>query len=148
MIILSISITIFIVLEFANVMILYFKPDSRMGNGVAVFKAWEDSKKEENLHLFVLYMTNWVAGTKLIFIFLLLVVLVVGSETIKLYSVIAMILSISTYFWKLHPIIKQLDEQGEILPKGYSKQLKTMISGFLGLFTMALILYLIFKIIN
>jgi len=146
MIILSISIIIFIVMEFANVMILYFKPDSRMGNGVAVFKAWEDSKKDENLHMFVQYMTNWVAGTKLIFIFLLIVVLLIGSETIKLYSVIAMILSISTYFWKLHPLIVRLDEQGEILPKGYSKQLKTMISGFLTLFSVALIIYLLIKI--
>ena len=143
MIILSISIVIFIVLEFANIMILYFKPDSRVGNGVAVFKAWEDSKQDENLHLFVRYMTNWVAGTKLIFIFLLLVILFIGSETIKMVSVIAMILSISTYFWRLHPLIVKLDMKGEIIPKGYSKQLRTMIAGFLGLFIIALVIYFI-----
>jgi hypothetical protein len=145
MIILSISIVIFIVLEFANIMILYFKPDSRVGNGVAVFKAWEDSKQDENLHLFVRYMTNWVAGTKLIFIFLLLVILFIGSETIKMVSVIAMILSISTYFWRLHPLIVKLDMKGEIIPKGYSKQLKTMIAGFLGLFIIALVIYFIMR---
>lgn len=145
MIILSISIVIFIVLEFANVMILYFKPDSKVGNGVAVFKAWEESKHDENLHLFVQYMINWVAGTKLIFIFLLLVVLFIGSETIKIVSVMAMILSISTYFWRLHPLIVKLDEKGEILPKGYSKKLKTMILGFLGLFILALTIYFIIK---
>ncbi|NTW95456.1 MAG: hypothetical protein HGB31_02405 [Erysipelotrichaceae bacterium] len=145
MIILSISIVIFIVLEFANIMILYFKPDSRVGNGVAVFKAWEDSKQDENLHLFVRYMTNWVAGTKLIFIFLLLVILFIGSETIKMVSVIAMILSISTYFWRLHPLIVKLDMKGEIIPKGYSKQLRTMITGFLGLFIIALVIYFIMR---
>lgn len=145
MIILSISIVIFIVLEFANIMILYFKPDSRVGNGVAVFKAWEDSKQDENLHLFVRYMTNWVAGTKLIFIFLLLVILFIGSETIKMVSVIAMILSISTYFWRLHPLIVKLDMNGEIIPKGYSKQLRTMITGFLGLFIIALVIYFIMR---
>jgi len=145
MIILSISIVIFIVLEFANIMILYFKPDSRVGNGVAVFKAWEDSKQDENLHLFVRYMTNWVAGTKLIFIFLLLVILFIGSETIKMVSVIAMILSISTYFWRLHPLIVKLDMKGEIIPKGYSKQLKTMIAGFLGLFIVALVIYFLMR---
>jgi len=145
MIILSISIVIFIVLEFANIMILYFKPDSRVGNGVAVFKAWEDSKQDENLHLFVRYMTNWVAGTKLIFIFLLLVILFIGSETIKMVSVIAMILSISTYFWRLHPLIVKLDIKGEIIPKGYSKQLRTMIAGFLGLFIIALVIYFIMR---
>jgi len=145
MIILSISIVIFIVLEFANIMILYFKPDSRVGNGVAVFKAWEDSKQDENLHLFVRYMTNWVAGTKLIFIFLLLVILFIGSETIKMVSVIAMILSISTYFWRLHPLIVKLDIKGEIIPKGYSKQLRTMIAGFLGLFIIALVIYFLMR---
>jgi len=145
MIILSISIVIFIVLEFANIMILYFRPDSRVGNGVAVFKAWEDSKQDENLHLFVRYMTNWVAGTKLIFIFLLLVILFIGSETIKMVSVIAMILSISTYFWRLHPLIVKLDMKGEIIPKGYSKQLKTMITGFLGLFIVALVIYFLMR---
>jgi hypothetical protein len=145
MIILSISIVIFIVLEFANIMILYFKPDSRVGNGVAVFKAWEDSKQDEDLHLFVRYMTNWVAGTKLIFIFLLLVILFIGSETIKMVSVIAMILSISTYFWRLHPLIVKLDMKGEIIPKGYSKQLRTMIAGFLGLFIVALVIYFLMR---
>jgi len=145
MIILSISIVIFIVFEFANIMILYFKPNSKIGNGVAVFKAWEDSKQDENLHLFVQYMTNWVAGTKLIFIFLLLVILFIGSETIKMVSVIAMILSISTYFWRLHPLIVKLDMKGEINPKGYSKQLRTMITGFLGIFILALIIYFIMR---
>lgn len=37
---LDISIIIFIIMETANVCILYFAPDSRRGNGVAVFNHW------------------------------------------------------------------------------------------------------------
>ena len=55
-----------------------------------------------------------------------------------------MILSIATYFWKLHPIIKQLDHKNKISPKGYSKTLDLMITGFLIMFSLALIIYLVF----
>lgn len=54
-----------------------------------------------------------------------------------------MILSISTYFWKLHPIIKKLDKNGKITPKGYSKVLGYMIGGFLCMFSLALILHFV-----
>lgn len=53
-----------------NVLILYFMPDSKMGNGVAVFDSWHDVKKDEVLDMFAHYMAYWVAGVKLIFIFL------------------------------------------------------------------------------
>jgi len=141
--ILDISMIVFIIMESANVCILYFAPDLKMGNGVAAFNEWEKSKESKHSHLFAEYMTYWVAGTKLIFIVLLLVILFTGSETTKIFSVGAMILSIVTYFWKLHPIIKVLDSQGEITPKGYSKTLAVMISFFLVMFSAALILYFI-----
>lgn len=141
--ILSISIIIFCVMELGNVLILYFMPDSKLGNGVAVFDSWRDVKKDESLDLFPHYMAYWVAGVKLIFIFLLMVVLFTGTEVTKMWAVIAMILSIATYFWKLHPIIKKLDRMNKITPKGYSKILGFMIIGFLLMFTIALIIYLI-----
>lgn len=141
--ILTIAIIIFCVMELGNVLILYFKPDSKMGNGVAVFDSWRDAKKEEALELFAHYMAYWVAGVKLIFIFLLVVVLLTGTETTKLWAVIAMILSIATYFWRLHPIIKKLDKMNKITPKGYSKVLGLMIAGFLIMFSSALIIYLL-----
>ena len=143
--ILSIAILIFCIMETANVFILYFWPDSRLGNGVAVFDNWNDAKKDESSDLFAHYMTYWVAGTKLIFIVLLLVVLFTGTETTKVYAVGAMILSIATYFWKLHPIIKKLDEMGKITPKNYSKVLAIMILGFLIMFTGALIAYFVLQ---
>lgn len=141
--ILDIAMIIFILMESANVCILYFAPDSKLGNGVAVFNEWENSKQDESKHLFARYMTYWVAGTKLIFIVLLLVILLTGSELTKLCGVGAMILSIATYFWKLHPIIKALDKEGQITPKGYSKALGYMITGFLFMFTAAFIGYLV-----
>lgn len=141
--ILDISIIIFLIMESANICILYFAPDSKLGNGVAIFDHWEDSKKDENSHLFASYMTNWVAGTKLIFIVLLLVILIVGNEMTKIFGVVAMIISIASYFFRLHPIIKKLDAKGQITPKGYSKALGYMITGFLVMFSGALILYFV-----
>lgn len=141
--ILSVAIIIFCIMELGNVLILYFMPDSKLGNGVAVFDSWRDVKKDNALDLFAHYMAYRVAGVKLIFIFLLLVVLFTGTELTKMWAVIAMILSIATYFWKLHPIIKKLDKMNKITPKGYSKILGLMISGFLLMFVLALIIYLI-----
>lgn len=140
--ILSIAILIFIVMESANVAILYFWPGSRLGNGVAVFNAYFNPGSEEQ-RLFTSYLVNWVAGVKLIFIFLLAVILAIGTEQIKLWAVVAMILSIATYFWRLHPTIKRLDAMGCITPKGYSKALGWMIAGFLIMFTLALVVHLL-----
>ncbi len=141
---LDISIIIFIVMETANVCILYFAPDSKRGNGVAVFKHWESSKADEDTHLFASYMTNWVAGTKLIFILLLIVVLLTANEVTKICSVAVMIVSIATYFWRLHPIVKRLDKRGQITPSGYSKTLSLMIAGILIMFTIVLVIHTLF----
>ncbi len=142
MLILNIAISIFIVLESLNVIILYFAPDFKQGNGVSVFKQWDKSKNDEAHHLFAKYMANWVAGSKLIFIALLIVILFNGDETLKFYSLIVMIISIASYFWKLQPIIRKLDEMNEIEPKGYSYTLSKMISGFMLMFGVACLLYI------
>ena len=144
--ILSIAILVFIIMESANVAILYFWPGSQLGNGVGVFNAFHNSESEEQ-RLFSSYLVNWVAGVKLIFIFLLAVILAIGSEQVKLWAVVAMILSIATYFWRLHPIIKKLDAMGCITPKGYSKALGWMITGFLLMFAAALIVHIITRVI-
>lgn len=59
-----------------------------------------------------------------------------------------MILSIATYFWKLHPIIKKLDKMGKISPKGYSKTLGRMIAGFLVMFSISLIAFFTVSYLN
>lgn len=99
--ILSIAIIIFCLMELGNVLILYFMPDSRLGNGVAVFDSCNDVKEDKALNLFSHYMAYWVAGVKLIFIFLLIVVLLTGTEITRVWAVVVMILSIATYFWRL-----------------------------------------------
>lgn len=93
--ILSVAIIVFCIMELGNVLILYFMPDSKLGNGVAVFDNWFDAKQDENESMFAHYMAYWVAGVKLIFIFLLLVILFTGTELTKLYGVVAMILSMT-----------------------------------------------------
>ena len=87
-----------------------------------------------------------MAGVKQIFIFLLAVILITGNETVRVGAVAAMILSIATYFWRLHPTIKKLDAMGCITPKGYSKALGWMITGFMVMFTLALILHILIKV--
>lgn len=144
--ILSIAILVFIIMESVNVAILYFWPDSRLGNGVGVFNAFHSSESEEQ-KLFSSYLVNWVAGVKLIFIFLLAVILIIGTEQVKLWAVVAMILSIATYFWRLHPTIKKLDAMGCITPNGYSKALGWMIAGFMIMFTAALTVHIMTKVI-
>lgn len=130
-------------MELGNVLILYFMPDLKLGNGVAVFDSQNEVKEDKVLNLFSHYMAYWVAGVKLIFIFLLIVVLLTGTEITRVWAVVAMILSIATYFWRLHPIIKELDKMGKITSKGYSKTLGLMITEFLIMFSLSLIIYFI-----
>ena len=79
---LSIAIIIFIIMESANIAILYFWPGSRLGNGVGVFNAFSNPESQEQ-RLFAFYLVNWVAGVKLIFIFLLAVILAIGTEPVR-----------------------------------------------------------------
>ena len=143
MIWIKIAIIAFIILETGNIMMMYFLPDSKMGNGVGVFKAWEKSKTDPEIHNFAKYMVNWVAGTKVIFILLLIVFLVWGDDKILPFVGAAMTLSIATFFFRLFPIIKDMDQNGQIDPKGYSKTLRWMILGMMVLFAGATLLALI-----
>ena len=140
--ILSIAVILFAVLEILNVIMLYFTPGTRRGNGVGVFNAFEKSKADPEVHALVKYLINWVAGTKLIFITLLIVILFTGSAATKIFSVGALILSILTFFYRLYPAIRQMDKADQITPKGYSKTLGLMIAGFICIFALALVLYL------
>jgi len=142
--ILFIVIVLFVVLETLNVFTLYFKPGTRRGNGIGVFNAYKKSKADPDVHALVKYLINWVAGTKIIFISLLIVILIWGKVTIKIFCIIALILSILTFYWRLYPTIRNLDKAGQITPKGYSKTLGFMIAVFITLFSIALIIYLMF----
>jgi len=143
--ILSIVIVIFLVLETSNVFMLYFTPGTKKGNGMGAFKAYEKSKADPEVHEMVKYLINWVAGTKLIFIALLIVILFTAGTTTKYISVIALVLSIFTFFWRLYPAIKKMDNANQIDPKGYSKTLGYMIAGFIAVFVGALLWYFFFS---
>lgn len=136
--ILSIVIIIFLILETSNVFMLYFMPQTRKGNGLGVFDAYEKSKENPEVYALVKYLINWIAGTKLIFIALLIVILFTGNPQTIFFSVLALILSILTFFWRLYPAIKSMDAANQITPKGYSKTLGYMIFGFIIVFSIAL----------
>jgi hypothetical protein len=128
----------FILLELTNVLALYFKPGTKYANGVGVFRAWEKSKQDPEIHDLVRYLVYWVAGTKLIFILLLVVILVVGDARTQLLAAVALALSISSFFWKLFPLIRKMDRESMIEPKGYSKVLGVMILAFVLVFVVAI----------
>jgi len=141
--ILQIGILIFTIIETGNIMMLYFMPGSRMGNGVGVFNAWEESQNNEKMKPFATYLVNWVAGAKLIFIMMAVVVIIFGNYMTQLFTVVALILSILSFYWRLFPAIKKMDASGDITPKGYSKTLGYMITGFIIGFLIVLIIGLL-----
>jgi hypothetical protein len=141
--ILQLAMAVFIFLELMNITMLYFKPGSKIGNGIGVFNAYEKSKKDEEIHNLVKYLVYWVAGTKLIFIALLLVIIFTTTYTTQLFAVAVLIASILSFYWRLYPIMKGMDEKNQITPRGYSKTLNAMIAFFIGGFTIALIAALI-----
>lgn len=135
--ILDIAIYLFVALESANVVVMYFKPDFRYGNSMAVFAAWGRAQSDESQRLFVAYLVRWVANCKAIFIALLLVIALFATEALKFWAVVAVIASISLYYATLHPLIRKLDARGEIRPAGYSRTLALYIGGFLAMFIAA-----------
>ncbi len=128
MISLDFTIFVFVVLESANVVILYFFPEFAYGNSMRVFQAWSHCQEDERTRLFAKYMANWVAGTKLIFIALLVGVLAVGGSEMKAVSVGLMIPAIGSYYFMLRPLIEQMDRRNELNPTGYAKQLTITIT--------------------
>ena len=127
----------FLILEAINVAILYFAPGSKLANGVGVFKAWEESKQYPDIHNFIIYLVNWVAGAKLIFIFLLIVVLFFGDQKTLLFTAVALFASILSFYWKLFPLIRQMDLKSQVEPKNYSIGLAFMIFSFVVVFFVA-----------
>lgn len=142
--ILKIVMGLFILLELSNVLMLYFTPGTKRGNGVGVFSAWEKSKKDNEIHELMRYLVYWVAGTKLIFIALIIVIMIFGDWRTQLFATIALVLSILSFYWKLYPIIKKMDKNDQIDPKGYSKTLGMMIGAFVLVFLAAILVYIVF----
>lgn len=121
----------------------YFFPDSKLANGMGVYKAWEKSKVDPELHTLTSYLVNWVAGTKLIIIGLLVVLLFTADHPALLLTAGVMALTISSFYWRLFPLIRKMDQEGRVEPAGYSKTLGWMILAFIGMFLAAILLTLL-----
>ena len=121
-------------MEATNVVALYFFPGSKYANSVGVFKAWEKSKSDPEMHNFVKYLVNWVAGTKLIFIMLLIVILITTNDKTLVFTAGVVVISIASFFWRLFPLVRKMDREGQVDPKNYSTVLGWMIGLFIGLF--------------
>lgn len=133
-------IVIFILLETSNIFTMYFSPDSKKANAMGAFKAWEDSKQDPEIHNLLKYLVNWIAGTKLIFIVLLVMILLHGDDNILIFTGLTMALAISSFYWRLFPSIRKMDEAGNIEPNGYSKTLGMMIGVFIIVFLVATVI--------
>jgi len=131
---------IFIFLETSNVFALYFAPGSKRANAVGVFSAWEKSKQYPELHAFVKYLVYWVAGAKLIFLLLLGVIILFGDITLQRFSLLALAIGTLSFYWRLFPLLKSMDQNGHIEPKNYSSQLGWIILGLILLFLLGIFL--------
>ena len=135
--IVKIVIFAFIILETFNVFALYFAPGSKRANAVGVFSAWEKSKQYPEIHDFIKYLINWVAGTKLIFLLLLGVIVLYGNLEIQQLSLLALCLATLSFYWRLFPLIRKMDREDQIRPKNYSIVLGVMIFAFIVFFGLA-----------
>jgi len=127
----------FIILETSNVLALYFAPGSKKANAVGVFSAWEKSKQYPEIHDFIKYLVNWVAGAKLIFLFLLAGIALFGDLNQQRLSLLALAIATLSFYWRLFPLIKKMDREDQIEPKNYSNVLGVMILSMVILFLLA-----------
>ena len=131
------------VLELLNILMMYLKPEFKYSNGIGVFNGWDASKGNEEVHGLAIYLVRWVANTKLIFIGLLIVILVLGSREVQLYSMLVMAVTTAVFFIALFPLIRKLDKKGHITPKYYSVILFFEVFIITGAFTTAFVLSLL-----
>ncbi len=127
----------FIILEALNVLALYFAPGSKRANAVGTFTAWEKSKLYPEIHDFVKYLVYWVAGTKLIFLLLLCVIVLYGNLEIQRLSLLALFIATLSFFLRLFPLIRKMDREDQIRPRNYSIVLGVMILLFIVFFGLA-----------
>ena len=136
--VLQVLVGLFLLAEVGNVLTLYVAPGSTYGNGVGVFAGWEASQEDPDLGPFVRYLVYWVAGTKVIFIALWLVILLTAGPDTQFWASVVMVPAIATFYWRLFPIVRGLDRRGQVTPSGYSKVLGWMIAAMLVAFVVAI----------
>lgn len=127
----------FILLEFSNVVALYFFPGSRRANAVGVFSAWEKSKQYPEIHDLMRYLVYWVAGVKIIFLVLLGLIVAFADLNLQRWSLLALGLATLIFFWRMFPLARKMDQDDQIRPKKYSLVLGGMILALILLFILA-----------
>jgi len=130
----QIVIITFILLELSNVLALYFAPGSKIANAVGVFTAWEQSKEYPEIHEFVKYLVNWVAGAKLIFLSLLAIIVFYADAEQQRLSLLALALATASFYWRLFPLIRKMGQNGQVEPRNYATVLGVMILAFIAAF--------------
>ncbi|GAP12801.1 hypothetical protein LARV_00537 [Longilinea arvoryzae] len=131
---LKIVLLAFILLEFSNVVALYFFPGSKRANAVGIFSAWEKSKQFPEIHDLMRYLVYWVAGAKLIFLFLLGLIVTFADLNLQRWSLMALGLATLTFYWRMFPLVRKMDHDGQIHPNNYSLVLGGMILAMIVLF--------------
>jgi len=138
----NIPIILFALMELANVFFLYFNHQSKLGNGIGVFSHILNNVTYLEEYLLIEYLIYWVAGVKLMFIALLLIIGVFGSREIQRLTYLAIAITSLSYFCKLRPIIGLMDNLDIVEPKGYSKTLNIMICLIIIIFTILFVMKL------
>lgn len=141
--ILQVVITVFVVLEILNIIVLYASPKMTMGNGVGVFKRVHEMDDHEEVFLLVKYLTNWVANAKFIFVALAITIVIFGDEIVQMHAAFALMFSTFMFYFTMYPIIKKVDQEGRLIKPGYSQTLAYTILSFILTFVAGLILYFI-----
>jgi hypothetical protein len=135
----KIVVVAFMLLELSNVLALYFATGSKYANAVGIFTAWEKSKQYPEIHDFAKYLVYWVAGVKLSFLFLLGVIILYGNQDTQRMGLVALSISTLSFYWRLFPLIRKMDRNGQIEPGNYSIVLGIMIFTFIVFFMLAAI---------
>lgn len=113
----------FLLLEISNAFVLFLTPDSRQVHGMGMFPAWKKSKSDPDVHNLMRYLTIWVAGSKLILVALLIVLLVWGGKQLTMLAGFALVISMLPFYFGLFPAMKRIDENNQVEPKGFSMRL-------------------------
>ena len=133
----------FIILELSNVCVMYFFNETTIANSVGVFKTFVD-QEDKAAKDFMTYLIYWVAGTKAIFISLLVVIIFFGDQTIKQVSVIVLTASIGLFYVKMLPLLKEIEQENGIITKNYARNLSIIIAVFMLVFIASFIMSVAF----
>jgi hypothetical protein len=124
---LQIFLLTFVVIETLNMLELYFMQDQCVFNGISCFSAWNKTRDDPEVHELIRYLVNWVAGMKLIVIALILVFVFYAPEATLIAASLALVITIGSFFWRMFPMLRWMDDNGYVSPRGKSRMLTVMI---------------------